>query len=492
MPTSSVLFRRLAVPPGLGGRPVACRRRRIPGRHRLPLLVFAACTAVYLTWWAAFYPGLMSFDSVTYVWQVTSGHWRADHSVLYDALVWLSLKATGDLAALTLLQAVGSAALLAGLATALRDVGVPGRWAACAAVAVAVLPATGTFVVTVWKDVPFALCALAATTTLVRLASTAFRGRLPVALGLELLGLCLFRNNGFLAAAIAVVAAVIVLRWGRLWTLLAGAVPIAVSFTLSGWVYPALGIEGIRPSLTYATAYADIAVVYAERPTLFHRADLTLMREVAPLQHWRTTATCYNSDPTTGPGFDGGKADLLNDRLLRLWAQIFERAPDAVLGARLCRGSIAWVVFPGQPEERAQPGPASVPDDLFGWQQAGQTMDRSPYRPILKIRPLSGRLHDAAAFLRGITYTPQLEWMSWRGATWCYLAYLAVVALAWVRRRRALLAAAAMVAGLQLGMLAAVPWQLFRYMAAPILIGIMLVPLLPLALRERRLRSGGG
>jgi hypothetical protein len=105
---------------------------------------------------------------------------------------------------------------------------------------------------------------------------------------------------------------------------------------------------------------------------------------------------------------------------------------------------------------------------------------------------VSWRLHKAAAFLRSATYAPQLEWLSWRGATWCYVSYLAVGALAWVRRRGELLAVAAMVLGLQLGVLAAIPWQLFRYMAAPIIIGIMLVPLLPLSLREWRLRRLSG
>jgi hypothetical protein len=210
------------------------------------------------------------------------------------------------------------------------------------------------------------------------------------------------------------------------------------------------------------------------------------MRKVASLRHWGSTATCYNSDPTTGPGFNAAKADLVNDQLVALWARILERAPDVVLGARLCRGSIAWVVFPDRPEERALAGPTEVPRDLFAWRQAGQTMDHSPYLRILKIRPVSWRLHKAAAFVRSLSYAEQLEWLSWRGATWSYLAYVAVGALAFIRRQKRLLAAAAMVLGLQLGVLAAIPWQLFRYMAGPILIGIMLSPLLPLALRERR------
>ncbi len=456
-----------AVPPGVR-----------TGPRRLPAVVFAGTLAVYLLWWAAFYPGLMSFDSVTYVWQVTTGNWRADHSVLYDGLVWSSLKLTGDLALLTLGQAVAAAAALASLATAIRGLRVPGRWTAAAAVAVAALPATGCFVVTVWKDVPFSICAVAMTATLIRLTGRRRSAALFVSLAFEVLGLALFRNNGFLFAAIAAVLAVLLLPGLRRRLTLATVLPLALAFLLSAQVFPALGVLGVRPSLTYATAYSDIAVTYARRPSAFSRADLRLMAKVAPLAHWSSTATCYNADPTLNNGFDAGRADELNDKLVALWLRILKRAPDEVVGARLCRGSIAWVVFPGGPQERALIGSPNVPKDLYQWSLSGQTMTHSPYRPILATRPLSRSLHNAAAFARALTDIPQFEWLFWRGATWSYAGYLAVIAFAWSRRRRELLVAGAVVAGQQLGVLAAIPAQLFRYMAAPIMIGIMLVPLL--------------
>src|SRR5258708_26771702 len=113
------------------------------GPRRLPAVVFAGTLAVYLLWWAAFYPGLMSFDSVTYVWQVTTGNWRADHSVLYDGLVWSSLKLTGDLALLTLGQAVPAAAAPPAPPPAVRGLRVPGRGAAPAPGGGAGLPPAG-------------------------------------------------------------------------------------------------------------------------------------------------------------------------------------------------------------------------------------------------------------------------------------------------------------------------------------------------------------
>ena len=121
------------------------------------------------------------------------------------------------------------------------------------------------------------------TATLIRLTGRRRSAALFVSLAFEVLGLALFRNNGFLFAAIAAVLAVLLLPGLRRRLTLATALPLALAFLLSAQVFPALGVLGVRPSLTYATAYSDIAVTYAERPSAFSRADLRLMAKVAPL-----------------------------------------------------------------------------------------------------------------------------------------------------------------------------------------------------------------
>ncbi|GAA2367257.1 hypothetical protein GCM10010404_22220 [Nonomuraea africana] len=465
--------------------PTRWRKMMPRGRRRMPVVVFTACMSVYAIWWAACYPGLMSWDSVTIVWQVTSGSWRADHSVLYNALVWASIATTGDLAALTLTQGALAAATLSLMAVAIRDLGVPGRWCAAAAVVVAALPATGTFVVTVWKDVPFALCLVAMTATVALLVRRRRSTALAVGLAAETLALVLLRNNAFVFVLIGFVIVVVLLPGARVRVALAGAVPVSLSFLASAFVYPAMGIEPVRPWLTYATAYSDIAVTYAARPEIFGAKELDLMRRVAPLEHWRDNATCYNADPTLSRGFDVARSDRLHRELVGLWADLLKRVPAEVAGARLCRGSVAWKVFPEVPEERLLIGWSRVPDDLFGWSMGGKPFPEGRNRDILTTRPLSDTLHNVAAFARDVTYTRQVEWIFWRGATWCYVAYAAVIAAAWATRRPALLALAGIVAGQQLGVMLAIPAQLFRYMAAPMMVGMMLVPLLVAALAGR-------
>lgn len=466
---------------------VRALRSRVPPALRLPVAVFLACQACYLLWWAAFYPGLMSVDSVVYTWQVTTGHWRSDHSVLYNALVRLTLDITGDLSALTLLQTIAMSAVLAYACAGLRTLGVRGRWSAPAAVACAATPPLGSFIVFMWKDVPFTICAVLVFAVSVRLlgrrAHGTWNGRLRhselLLLCIGLLGVDLFRNNGFPVSVIASLALLLALPGARL--LIAGLASATTTLTLllALVIYPAVGIEQPSKAFLYNLHYADLAVTYARTPGQFTPADLRLMAQVAPLSTWHDAGTnCYVSDVLYyNPTLNRAAATQLTEPLVGLWWRTLRRSPQEILGARLCRAHIAWAVFPGPADKDARTWTygTSIPADLWGF----SPIEDSPYRSRLKARPLSRALHHAATFGRSAFGVPQLEWLLWRGATWCYATYALVALLTRARRRRALLALAGVSLGVQLTVLVANPAPCFRYMAAPMFIGVLCLSLIP-------------
>ncbi len=461
---------------------------RVPPRWRMPLATYAACQLIFLFWWAAFYPGLTSYDSIVYVLHVTTGPWVDNHSVLYDSMVWLSLHLTGSYAALTLGQTVAASAAFGYSVAAFRRLGVHGRWTAIAAVVLAALPPTGALIVFVWKDTPFTLCAFLVVATLAHLVSLRGRpdwrrdrrvNRLIAALGLELLGLTLFRPNGFLIVGLSAIAMVALLPGVRARVAAVSAAAICAFFLLNYVVYPAVGIQKAPTSLTYGPAYADIAVAYANSPPSFTSADTRLMTRVAPLAAWKKSADCYTSDTTTSavPGFTE-RAVKVNSQLIALWMRILKRTPSLIMGARICRASIAWSVFNGRAKLR---GGVEVPLDsppanLFGLGGLHDVRD-NPYHATFYPHPLSTSLHKIAAFLYSLSQTAQLQWLLWRGAFWCYLSYLVLFAYARARRNWPVLSLGAILLGQQLGILVDNPAQLYRYMISPIFIGIMLVPL---------------
>ena len=470
---------------------------RIPVPLRFPLLVYAVLQVIYLLWWAAFYPGLMSYDSITYVREVTEHHWSSDHSVLYDSLVWLSLKGTGDLWLLTLLQTIAVSAVLAYTCVALRDLGVRARWSFTAALVVALLPSTGAFTEWIWKDSAFTISVLLAFAALIRLVVRVMRGREALRdrwfywqLGLleaGFLGIALFRNSDIVLVIAALPLMLLALRRMRLWITALVAVATVVYLGTNFVLYPALGI--LKPNITsyYAFNYADIAVAYRDAPQTFTAADKAIMEKVSPLSTWRGRAgNCWDVDWTmhalNRPALEKNNAELET-----VWWRVVGRTPQLVAQGHLCRSQIAWGIFPGPAASagNTQISNPAIPANLFHQADPGRAMHNSPYRPVLKTRPLSYRLHTVAKWAYLFSETPQTQWLVWRGAFWTYLSYLTVGMLAyrWRRVGRRVWGIAAIAFGAQMAVIAANPSPLARYTLPATMIGIMTVPLLTLLRR---------
>lgn len=484
-----------SIPRPLRPAPATARRLldRIPERLRMPLGIGALAEGGYLLWWAAFYPGLLSFDSFTYSWEVTTGHWIADHSIAYDGAVWLSLVGTGDYAALTLVQTVAMAAVIGYLAAGLRRLGVRTRSIALSVLLSVALPSTGAFVIYVWKDVPFTIGSVLAFAAVVHLIAGALREeryhrrsgsrRTWLLLGTGLLLICLARNNGFLAAFLIGLALVAALP--RLWKRITAVVlvPVLCFFALSDGLYPALGVTSPPNDAAYSFLYGDIAYTYSRHPGTFTAADTALMAQVAPLQHWSTTgANCYQLDPVVGGSFNMAAAVRLNSRLTGLFAEVTERTPADVVEATLCRAHPAWSITPG-----ADPigvSGTTVGKGMIGFVAVHPSITSNPYHSVMSIRPLFRPLNRIAhAWYQGLRGSHWV-WLVWGGALWSYLAYAVIGKLFAGRRRRELLALAAVTLGNQLNVIAADPSPLYRYMAAPTFIGVLMLPLAFTSLRR--------
>ncbi len=452
----------------------------VTGRFtKLGLVTFGVTQLVLLFWWVAFFPGLMSYDSVTYIWQVTTSNWSTSHSIVYNGVLWLSLQLTGQVALLTFLQTVVMAGGLAYTVTGLRRLGVPGRWLGIAAVAAVCLPALGTFTVYVSKDVAFVLCELWLLGTVARILANrpAPPKRLLWTLFAELALISVFRPNGFVVIALTVAGVAVVLV-GLRWRLAAcGAAAIAFGFLATNVVFPAMGVQRAGSELVLGPAYADLAVAYRTRPSIFHDSDKVLLATVAPLSYWRSTANCYNADDTVAfnrPQFSIDAARAHQQELFDLWLRVVERAPDVVLQARICRGNIAWNPLPGPPQGWTVKIPIAGVGDYFDFPKA--QIAQSPDIGAIRLAPLSRTANKLAVFARRVSDTPSFEWFAWRGATWAYLAYFAVGLFARRRRQWAPLALVAVIAATQITVAVNNPGQLVRYMAGPLLLGILLLP----------------
>jgi len=468
---------------------------RIPERLRMPLGMAALAEAGYLVWWAAFYPGLFSYDSFTYSQEVTTGHWIADHSIAYDGAVWLSLVGTGDYSALTLTQTFAMAAVIGYLAAGLRRFGVRTRWIALSVLLSVILPSTSAFVIYVWKDVPFAIGSVLAFAAVVHLVAGTLREERYhsrsgtrgtwLLLGLGLLLICLARNNGFLAAFLIGLALLAVLP--RLWKRITAVVlvPVVCFFALSDGLYPALGVTKPLNNAAYSFFYGDIAYAYSKHPGSFTAADRAVLLEVAPLSHWSTYgAACYDIDGLLQGSFDLPKAVQINSRLMHVFTEVAERTPVDVVQSTMCRSHPAWSVLQGS--DPLNVAGVTVGPDLVGYVPIHPDIRQDKYFPEMSIRPLSGTLNKAGRFWFEGLRRSWLVSLVWGGAFWAYVAYAISGRLFAGLRRRELFALGAVTLGNQLNVIAANPAPLYRYLASPTYIGVLMLPLLFAARSDRR------
>lgn len=467
-------------------------------RQRMPLLVFAWSLLVLLAWWAVNFPAQFSFDSTTYVLHVTVGPWVADHSVLYDALIKLSLFLTGNVWLITLAQVFIYAWLLALLASRVRDLGVRARWAALPAVLIVFVPTFGSFVDMLWKDVPFtaANMFLAATVLKIiaqrRAGARAMTWRAATVLGVEMTLITLFRNNGFIVVFLIAVVLVIALAGDRIKVAVVGVAAI-VAFELAGAaVYPAFGIQHASSTQQYGVFYGDIANVYASDPGAFSASDLAVLKKAQSLEHWRTAgASCLTSDPVN-KHLNWAAANAERYKLAEVWFNLLVHAPEPLIHAHLCRADNAWWI-PVTPHFSTLP--TKTGGDLFGTRHAAYIKGPMPasLRHRLGPHPISWKLYHAASdvrheFYKNTTTGKTMQLLFGRAAGWTYLAYLAVIIAAARNKWRMILLAALPILANQLTIMIANPAQLYRYTVVQLFLGMLFIPLVaakwPLSRKE--------
>lgn len=453
------------------------RVQRWVSTHRLTVLVYAWAQLALLGWWAINFPAQMSPDSLTYVHHVTIGPWVANHSVVYDAIIGVSLHLTGSVWLVTLVQTVVYAVLLALMVTRVHELGVRARWAALPAVVLVAVPGLGSFADMLWKDVAFCAAVLLLAATVLRVIARRRAGartmtwRSAAVLGAEMTAVTLFRNNGFILVAIIGVVLLIVLAGDRLKIGAVTLAAIAVFEFAGAAVYPAAGIRPVSSGESYGVFYGDIAYVYSKDPAAFPPSGLAAMKSAAPLSHWAASNNCLDSDPLFKHHFSMSAADAHRHQLAGLWFHLLTHDPVNLIEGHLCRASVAWRVTP------------TSAASLVTKQSRTVTIGRSKHLPEsllqrLKPNPVSWKLYHATlASHRVVARSSLLQMLLVRAAGWTYLAYLAVLVAALRNKWRMILLAAVPILANQLTVMLANPAQLPRYTVVQLFLGILLVPL---------------
>lgn len=434
-------------------------------RPSLPGWSLAGLSAIPpLVWWLGWRPGFATSDTIDQWTQLTTENYFNHHPAIHTFyLDVFSLDGTAP-GLVTLLQVIVFGALMVYAAKWLVRAGVPAWLAVGSTWVLGLSPAIAPTTLALWKDIPFGLFFLWAWIELLALGMDSDRAEriMPaIRLGLALGGVTLFRANGLLTVlpVIAVVAWVFRRRL---------AFPLKVTGTLIGtWflvvvpLYTVLDVRGsgIEPSTVFLP---DVAASYNQEPDTFTATDLELLRQVAPLETWATTYSCYDSTPLLfDPSFDAGAVRSNPDAYRSLELRVLARDPDSVLEHRLCAANFLY--YPPQPSNAYFHRPEyDIPaNDLD-----------------LRREPLSSRAFEITDAIWRWAETESLLWFTWRPAIVVLPALLALLFFALIPRSRHYLLPGSLFLIHLANVAATSPAQEFRYAYPLYLTGLLMLTLL--------------
>lgn len=421
-------------------------------KYGLPI----AC--VWLVYLLAFFPGMMSADSLDQWQQMLTGQYIDHHPAFHTLLIWLVTRLSLTPTAVALAQIVALSLTAAAWLAFMQAAGVPRAVVWAGAALFALTPVNGTMVNTLWKDIPFGIAVLGLTLMLARIVFS--RGgwfstwQAGAALGITAALVMLLRHDG-LPLALGSLAAVL-LAYFRQWKtwLLAAALCAVLYAGVRGPLYRAAGVQ---PSTTLAESSLSLYSMAAyARPG--SSADV-LLASLSPFSAEWSCSIRERIDP------QWRDRDL--DRSIsfpQLAQNMFQRAPNVLLYFYRCARSMEWIV----------------------WDPYGEVRNASHVQVLVDANPY-GIQHDSkipalrdaiAQWVIRTSHDPSLNWFTWRPAFFLYLN-LFIAALLILRNRDVrfgLISLPIVIQSITFSLLFAEPN--FRYHYAVYLVSLISLPLL--------------
>jgi len=376
-------------------------------------------------WWLGWFPGFLSLDSVDQLTQVETGEYENDHPAAHTLTLWLITRVWDNPGAISLVQIVLLALVLALVCKRTIELGVPLPLAVGAAWLVSLLPAVGPTAITLWKDVAFAIAFLWVLAELLALAAqhTDYWAKWsnPIRLATALSLVWLFRHNGILTA-LGVMA---VVAWAFRRDLKGVAITMVSLLAIVAFVQgPVLWLFSVDRGQPVAAEVLIpvVASSFFHEPGNFSQDERELLASIAPLDVWRDSYDCDSANPLLFDpqmNIDTIRADPAP--FFRLGLRTTFRDPDTSLGLLWCRSS--FLFQPGQPTSTyLERPPFKIHENDLG----------------IARDPVWSAAYEFTFDIFAATESRSWLWLTWRPAVVTWLTIATFGLLAW-RRQWALL-----------------------------------------------------
>lgn len=437
-------------------------------------LIYAApCLLAWSLALMAYWPGLLSSDSVDQWEQVLNRDFFDEHPAFHTMSIWLVTRI-----AISTATAIAAQVIVSSLATGwsiaqLRQLGAP-RWLAwLTTLAMATSPVNAPMVCTLWKDIPFSVAMLVFTVLILRVVASQGKwlDRVVNCVGL---GCCaalvtLYRHNGIAPAFGTLMALFLVCsaQWRRVAIALGTAV-LAV-FLVQG---PIFHLCGVHPSRIQGWLWPVIHHIgaHVNAGTPMTSDERAILRRLRKVDDWPYNA--YSVCPLLYDGnFDVSAAQEWRYPAARMAWRLDRQRPSVALRHLRAQSSLVW---------RIQQPPNSPFWATLGVLSGSDVVIMSPYpnRMGLEPRPiLPGLSHRLARYV-SMTQEPRFAWLFWRPALQLYVLLAAALMACWRYRSWTLMALTFPVVINSIIIATMTPVQDYRYQYGAYLAGLVLGPML--------------
>ncbi len=315
------------------------------------ILFFIIPLAVWIIYLAAFFPGLMSADSLVQ-WEQATGlsslnNWHPVFHTLFNKLIISIYKSPVSIA---LAQLLYMSAVIASFLLYLYQKGVPLRWLLLFLSIFALLPNNGVLLVTLWKDIPFTTSLLWLTLVIAKTVTDSRYSLNWIAIpeiAVSLIAVALFRHNGILVYMM-VVAFLLFYTYKKkqrfpVFGIFLSVVGIVLFFLL---VLDRPGTIPNSPAVKLVTPIHGVAAVIKQgKPLPAYIQDK--MEQILPKEEWEREYSSYSAMGYlfhTEGKFLNNLSKLPTGDALNMYAGSLFRYPGTVIKDRLQGSDVLWNV----------------------------------------------------------------------------------------------------------------------------------------------------
>jgi hypothetical protein len=319
------------------------------------VLVYAfPMMAVGLVMLLAFYPAIMTQDSFNQWVQITRFEFEPWHPIFHTLLNWLVTRVWLSPAAVAIAQVLGLSLTTGYALYRLEKAGLPKIVIGVAAVIAAFVPPNAFFMVTLWKDIPYAIVYMWLTLFLFEIYYSNGRwiteNKNVIFLGAMIAGATLIRYNGPMEMAVMVILLLVIMRahWRR-WVI-AGVIALALFVTVNMAIDQYL-MKPTTARETSTTGALPRIIEHRIRAHIYsgnelHQQERDLLSKTMPSMAVLDSYNCHSSLPSMfyyyATLFDPENTKYL----LRANLAFMFRSPWIEVSHQICNLSKLWRVYP--------------------------------------------------------------------------------------------------------------------------------------------------